>query len=193
MNKQWVSIFVAALFEIGWVIGLKHANSVLEWLGTAIAIFISFYLLIKAGESLPVGTVYAVFVGLGTAGTVLADSLLFGEPWKLAKIASILVLLAGVVGLKLLTGEPADKRGEIIMAWIALVVAGLCEMMGVFMISKYNDKKNAQNLVLLILAFTLSFAGLAFAMLTLPMGTAYAIWTGIGAAGGSVTWYVIFQ
>ena len=110
MNKQWVSIFIAAFFEVGWVIGLKHANSVLEWLGTAIAIFISFYLLIKAGESLPVGTVYAVFVGLGTAGTVLADSLLFGEPWKLAKIASIVVLLAGVVGLKLLTGEPADKE-----------------------------------------------------------------------------------
>ncbi|MFJ7734969.1 DMT family transporter [Lysinibacillus sp. NPDC097287] len=110
MNKQWLSIFVAAFFEVGWVIGLKHANSVLEWLGTVIAIIISFYLLIKAGESLPVGTVYAVFVGLGTAGTVLADSLLFGEPWKLAKIASIAVLLAGVIGLKLLTGEPVDKE-----------------------------------------------------------------------------------
>lgn len=110
MSKQWLNIFVAAFFEVGWVIGLKHANSVLEWLGTAIAIFISFYLLIKAGESLPVGTVYAVFVGLGTAGTVFADSLLFGEPWKLAKIASITVLLAGVVGLKLVTGEPTDKE-----------------------------------------------------------------------------------
>lgn len=110
MNKQWLSIFVAAFFEVGWVIGLKHANSVLEWVGTAIAIFISFYLLIKAGESLPVGTVYAVFVGLGTAGTVLADSLLFDEAWKLAKIASIAVLLAGVVGLKLVTGEPRDNE-----------------------------------------------------------------------------------
>ena len=66
------------------------------------------------------------------------------------------------------------------MAWIALVVAGLCEMMGVFMISKYNDKKTTRNLVLLMVAFTLSFAGLAYAMVTLPMGTAYAIWTGIG-------------
>ena len=79
------------------------------------------------------------------------------------------------------------------MAWIALVVAGLCEMMGVFMISKYNDKKNAQNLVLLILAFTLSFAGLAYAMLTLPMGTAYAIWTGIGAAGGALLGMLFFN
>lgn len=110
MNKQWASVFIAAFFEVGWVIGLKHANSTLEWIGTGIAIFVSFYLLIKAGESLPVGTVYAVFVGLGTAGTVLSDSLLFGEPWKLAKIASIAVLLAGVVGLKLVTGEPVDKE-----------------------------------------------------------------------------------
>lgn len=110
MNKQWISVIIAACFEVGWVIGLKHATSVLEWIGTAIAIFISFYLLIKAGEHLPVGTVYAIFVGLGTAGTVCADSLLFGEPWKLAKIICIVVLLAGVVGLKLVTGEPKEQE-----------------------------------------------------------------------------------
>ncbi|MCL1696698.1 MULTISPECIES: multidrug efflux SMR transporter [unclassified Lysinibacillus] len=109
MNKQWLSVVIAAFFEVGWVIGLKHAGSVLEWMGTAIAIFVSFYLLIRAGESLPVGTVYAVFVGLGTAGTVCADSLLFGEPWKLAKILCIVVLLAGVVGLKLVTGNSEEK------------------------------------------------------------------------------------
>lgn len=109
MNKQWLSVVIAAFFEVGWVIGLKHAGSVLEWMGTAIAIFVSFYLLIRAGESLPVGTVYAIFVGLGTAGTVCADSLLFGEPWKLAKILCIVVLLAGVVGLKLVTGDSEEK------------------------------------------------------------------------------------
>lgn len=69
------------------------------------------------------------------------------------------------------------------MAWMALVMAGLCEMMGVYMISKYNKTKTIKNLGLLIFAFTLSFVGLAYAMETLPMGTAYAIWTGIGAAG----------
>lgn len=79
------------------------------------------------------------------------------------------------------------------MAWVALVVAGLCEMMGVFMISKYNDKKNAQNLVLMIVAFTSSFAGLAYAMESLPMGTAYAIWTGIGAAGGALLGMLFFN
>ncbi|MEY9970610.1 paired small multidrug resistance pump [Lysinibacillus sp. RC46] len=110
MNKQWLSVIIAAFFEVGWVIGLKHAGNALEWIGTAIAIFVSFYLLIKAGECLPAGTVYAVFVGLGTAGTVCSGSLLFGEPWKLAKILCIAVLLAGVVGLKLVTGEPKEKE-----------------------------------------------------------------------------------
>ncbi|EAZ87234.1 small multidrug resistance protein [Bacillus sp. B14905] len=110
MNKHWLSVIIAACFEVGWVIGLKHASTVWEWIGTAIAIYVSFYLLIKAGEHLPVGTVYAIFVGLGTAGTVCADSLLFGEPWKLAKILCIVVLLAGVVGLKLVTGEPKEKE-----------------------------------------------------------------------------------
>lgn len=79
------------------------------------------------------------------------------------------------------------------MAWVALVVAGLCEMMGVFMISKYNEAKSVKNLMLLIFAFTLSFAGLAFAMETLPMGTAYAIWTGIGAAGGALLGMMFFK
>lgn len=79
------------------------------------------------------------------------------------------------------------------MAWIALVIAGLCEMMGVYMISKYNEVKNIKNLGLLILAFVLSFVGLAYAMETLPMGTAYAIWTGIGAAGGALLGMLFFM
>ncbi|MGE7839287.1 DMT family transporter [Lysinibacillus sp. NPDC093712] len=79
------------------------------------------------------------------------------------------------------------------MAWVALVIAGICEMMGVFMISKYNDVKSVKNLVLMIVAFTVSFLGLAFAMETLPMGTAYAIWTGIGAAGGALLGMFFFN
>lgn len=79
------------------------------------------------------------------------------------------------------------------MAWMALIIAGLCEMMGVYMISKYNNEKNKKNLGLLIFAFILSFAGLAYAMETLPMGTAYAIWTGIGAAGGALLGMFFFN
>ncbi|MFB5661830.1 DMT family transporter [Alteribacillus sp. HJP-4] len=107
MNKEWLKIFIAALFEVMWVIGLKHASSPLEWAGTVLAIIISFYLLIMAGRHVAVGTAYAVFVGLGTAGTVLSDILFFGEEFQWLKIVLILVLLAGVIGLK--GAAPNDK------------------------------------------------------------------------------------
>ncbi|MGM7636935.1 DMT family transporter [Bacillus sp. Hm123] len=103
MDKDWLKIFIAAFFEVFWVIGLKHADSFWTWAGTLISIFISFYMMIMAGKKLPVGTVYAVFVGLGTAGTVLSEILFFGEPVKIAKLLLILVLLIGVIGLKLVT------------------------------------------------------------------------------------------
>ncbi len=109
MNKDWINVFIAAVFEVLWVIGLKHSDSLLEWAGTITAIVISFYGLIMAGRKLPVGTVYAVFVGLGTAGTVFSEILFFGEPLKVEKIILVLVLLAGVIGLKLVTDEEPEK------------------------------------------------------------------------------------
>lgn len=112
MNKDWIKVFVAAFFEVLWVIGLKHADSFWTWGGTIIAIVISFYGMIMAGKKLPVGTVYAVFVGLGTAGTVLSEVLFFGEPFKLAKVLLILLLLAGVIGLKLVTKDQAQEGAE---------------------------------------------------------------------------------
>lgn len=72
------------------------------------------------------------------------------------------------------------------MAWVALICAGLCEMFGVTMINKVNKEHTWQALLLLIVGFSASFFFLAVAMQTLPMGTAYAIWTGIGASGGAV-------
>lgn len=110
MNKEWLKVFIAAFFEVFWVIGLKHADSSLEWMGTIICITVSFYLMIMAGKHLPVGTVYAVFVGLGTAGTVCADFLFFGEAFSWIKLLLIVVLLAGVVGLKLVTGEQREEE-----------------------------------------------------------------------------------
>lgn len=105
MNANWIKVLIAAFFEVFWVIGLKHADDFWTWTGTVIAIIVSFYLMIMAGRKLPVGTVYAVFVGLGTAGTVFSDIVFFGEPFKAAKIILILVLLAGAVGLKLVTKD----------------------------------------------------------------------------------------
>ena len=108
--KDWWKIVIAAVFEVGWVIGLKHADSMLEWLGTAVAVYVSFYLLIIAGRTLPVGTAYAVFVGLGSAGTVIAEIVLFDEPIKPAKLILIGVLLAGVAGLKLVTDQGGEEE-----------------------------------------------------------------------------------
>lgn len=109
MNKTWLSVIIAAFFEVGWVIGLKHANGILEWGATVIAIIVSFTLMILASRSLPVGTVYAVFVGLGTAGTVLTDIVLFGAPVQAGKMVLIGTLLLGVIGLKMLSKEKQEE------------------------------------------------------------------------------------
>lgn len=105
MNKSWISIVVAAVFEVTWVVGLKYANTPLEWIGTACAIGLSFYLMIKAGEKIPVGTVYAVFVGLGTLGTVCVDTVVFHSPLTGAKVLLVGLLLVGVIGLKMSSQE----------------------------------------------------------------------------------------
>ncbi|MEK4186834.1 DMT family transporter [Paenibacillus sp. FSL L8-0494] len=113
-NSEWLKVVGAAIFEVMWVIGLKHASSVWEWLITVVAIIISFYVIISVSSKLPVGTVYSVFVGLGTAGTVIADMVLFGEPFKLMKLVLVVILLAGVIGLKMVTNETKDiKETEI--------------------------------------------------------------------------------
>ncbi|MGX6961442.1 DMT family transporter [Vagococcus xieshaowenii] len=103
MNKNWLMILVAGIVEVGWVIGLKHSSNLLEHLLTIIAIFMSFYLLIKASQQLAVGTAYAVFVGIGTTGTILMDTLLFGSSLSVIKVLLIVLLLVGVMGLKVLS------------------------------------------------------------------------------------------
>ncbi|MGM9949924.1 MAG: DMT family transporter [Lysinibacillus sp.] len=72
------------------------------------------------------------------------------------------------------------------MAWFALVVAGCCEAFGVLMIMRLNNNRDWQSLALLVLGFSCSFLLLSIAMETLPMSTAYAVWTGIGASIGAI-------
>ncbi|AIQ45935.1 multidrug resistance protein SMR [Paenibacillus sp. FSL R7-0273] len=110
MNRSWIYIFIGALFEVVWVIGFKHADDIVTWGATVVALVVSFYLIITASIKLPVGTVYAVFTGLGTAGTVLAEMILFDEPVKPAKLLLIALLLAGVLGLKLYSGSAKTKE-----------------------------------------------------------------------------------
>ncbi|MFD0959637.1 DMT family transporter [Paenibacillus chungangensis] len=106
----WVYVILAGVIEIFWVIGLKKASNALEWVAVIAAIAISFLLLFKAFKSLPVGTVYAVFTGLGAGGIVLSEIFLFGEPFSIVKIAFIGLIFVGVIGLKRISGEQTEKE-----------------------------------------------------------------------------------
>ncbi|TXK68929.1 multidrug efflux SMR transporter [Paenibacillus sp. N3.4] len=109
MSRNWIFVFIGALFEVIWVAGLKHSTTMISWIVTIVAMYISFHLIIRSSTKLPVGTVYAVFTGLGTAGTVLVEMIVFGEPFRLMKVLLILLLLSGVFGLKFVTKEPEEK------------------------------------------------------------------------------------
>ncbi|GAA0466506.1 multidrug efflux SMR transporter [Alkalibacillus silvisoli] len=108
MNNHWFKVFLGAFFEVFWVIGLSHAYNWITWAGTVIAIFLSFFFLVLAAQKLPVGTVYAVFAGLGTAGTVVVDIIFFNEPFMILKVLLIGLLISGIIGLKYVTEEGSD-------------------------------------------------------------------------------------
>lgn len=78
------------------------------------------------------------------------------------------------------------------MDWFYLILAGLFEMFGVLMINKLNNDRNVVSFLLLVAGFGLSFLFLSLAMKTLPMGTAYAVWTGIGASGGAILGMIFY-
>ncbi|MDU4601431.1 MAG: multidrug efflux SMR transporter, partial [Staphylococcus warneri] len=97
---KWLKVILAGLVEIIWVTGLNNADSIFSWLFTLIFIILSFYLVINATKSLPVGTVYAIFVGIGAAGTVIVDILFFNQPFTFMKILLVTLLIIGIIGLK---------------------------------------------------------------------------------------------
>ena len=103
---NWIILFLAGLFEIGWAIGLKYTDGFTRlWptVGTAIAMAISLGLLGIAMKSLPVGTAYAVWVGVGAVGTAILGIVLLGEPATALRLLSLGLIVAGIVGLKLAT------------------------------------------------------------------------------------------
>lgn len=102
----WVILVVAGLFEVAWAIGLKYTNGFTRlWpsVFTLLAIIVSMGLLGIAMKSLPTGTAYSVWVGIGAVGTVTLGIMLFGEPATAARLVSVTLILAGIVGLKLAT------------------------------------------------------------------------------------------
>lgn len=115
MSKNWFLVYFAVIFEVSWVTGLKHANSTLAWIMTILSILISFYLLIYATKRLPISTVYAVFTGLGATGTVIIELLFFSHEINWVKVGLCAILIAGVVGLKMVTDDhqTPSSKGEI--------------------------------------------------------------------------------
>jgi len=102
----WAVLIVAGLFEVAWAIGLKYTEGfTLLWptVGTVAAMIISLALLGVAMKSLPVGTSYAVWVGVGAVGTAILGIVLLGESANAGRLFSLALIVAGIVGLKLST------------------------------------------------------------------------------------------
>lgn len=103
---SWLVLIVAGVFEVGWAIGLKYTEGFTRFwptLWTAVALIVSMALLGLAVKELPVGTAYAVWVGVGAVGTAILGIVLLGEAASFARVASIALIVAGIVGLKLAT------------------------------------------------------------------------------------------
>ena len=102
-SKAWLILVVAGLLEVAWAIGLKYADGfskVMPSVLTISAMVASMYLLSKAAQSLPIGTAYAVWVGIGAAGAAILGTFLFKESMGLARIFFLVLLIASIIGLK---------------------------------------------------------------------------------------------
>ncbi|WLH37338.1 quaternary ammonium compound efflux SMR transporter SugE [Pseudomonas sp. FP2196] len=100
---SWIILFCAGLFEVGWAVGLKYTDGFSRPLPTALtvaAMAISLGLLGLAMKELPLGTAYAIWTGVGAVGTVIAGIILFGESMALIRLASVALIITGLIGLK---------------------------------------------------------------------------------------------
>ncbi len=100
----WIYLFFAGIFEIGWAIGLKYTagfTRLVPTVLTVLSMIVSLGLLGLALKSLPVGTAYAVWTGIGTVGTALLGIWLLGEPATALRLACITLIVGGIIGLKL--------------------------------------------------------------------------------------------
>ena len=102
----WALLFLAGLFEIGWAIGLKYTDGFTRpwpttW--TVLAMIVSVVLLALAVRTLPIGTAYAVWTGIGATGTVILGIVLFGEPATALRLLFVAMIVGGIAGLKLTT------------------------------------------------------------------------------------------
>jgi quaternary ammonium compound-resistance protein SugE len=106
MSVAWVYLFIAGVFETVWAVGLKYTEGFTRlWpsVGTLAAMAVSIYFLAAAVKTLPIGTAYAVWTGIGTMGAVILGIALFGEPASVPRLVCITLILAGILGLKLVS------------------------------------------------------------------------------------------
>ena len=102
----WIYLLFAGLFEVGWAIGLKYTDGftrIVPTIWTVASMIVSLFLLGLALKTLPVGTGYAVWTGIGTIGTAILGIILLGEPATVLRLASMGLILSGIVGLKLVS------------------------------------------------------------------------------------------
>jgi len=102
----WIILFVAGLFEVGWAVGLKYTEGFTRlWptVGTGVSMVLSMALLGWALKTLPLGTAYAVWTGIGAIGTALFGILVLKEPATAARLVCLCLIVAGILGLKLFT------------------------------------------------------------------------------------------
>ncbi|CAH0139684.1 quaternary ammonium compound efflux SMR transporter SugE [Pseudomonas sp. PA-7-1E] len=103
---SWIILFFAGLFEVGWAVGLKYTDGFSKPLPTVLtiaAMAVSLGLLGLAMKELPLGTAYAIWTGVGAVGTVIAGIILFGESMALFRLASVALIICGLIGLKIST------------------------------------------------------------------------------------------
>jgi quaternary ammonium compound-resistance protein SugE len=101
--NPWIIVAIAGLMETGWALGLKYSEGFTRVVPSAITVVLalgSFYLLSVAMKTLPVGTAYAVWVGIGAVGTAIAAVFLFGETVNAMRVLGVLLILAGIAALK---------------------------------------------------------------------------------------------
>lgn len=101
---DWLYLFIAGLLEVAWPIGFKYSKGftkILPTIPTVLALILSFALLAKASKTLPIGTAYAVWTGIGVFGTAVFGMILFGESYDLLRICCIFLIFVGIVGLKI--------------------------------------------------------------------------------------------
>lgn len=101
--NPWIIVLIAGLMETGWALGLKYSEGFTRLWPSVITVVLalgSFYLLSVAMKSLPVGTAYAVWVGIGAVGTAIAAVFLFNEPVNVLRVMGVLLILAGIAALK---------------------------------------------------------------------------------------------